>query len=550
MYRKMTLILITVFMMFFVACDMLEKTTITFETNGGNHIEPFTYENENPFILPEDPIKEGYIFSGWYLDSSFEYIYEHHEHPTSNLTLYAKWTPKTYTIVIFSDSDVHSEPLSFFVNELITLPVLTKENYYFNGWYLDDEFHDVFTQTNMPPYDLEIYAKWSYLPSGLPIFNITLPTTELYLVSREFYVPAIVSITHTKDEYIITNEVAELRGRGNGSWTYDKKGYRIKFESKQGLFGEAKSRHWVLVAGGHDRSSIRNHVAYSLVNDVLDHIEYQTSVYLVEVYVNQNYHGVYSLFEHIRVDQDRIDIESTYGVLDTGYLIEYDSYASGRNGIDYFRVPGLKYPFSIKSPDPTEYESIVSESIYRSQVSFIKSYMESVFESVFAHDFETLSTLVDVNSMIDMYIIHELFKNTDTGWSSFYMYKKPGGKLYFGPAWDFDFTSGISRGDSSYQGLYVSQNIVYHSGFTSSELYIELMKQDEFVQLVKDRYLDISGLIYEKIVAIFDELALYEEAFTRDGQRWWINSNWKSEQSLIRTWLIHRNNWLTNWAQS
>jgi len=304
------------------------------------------------------------------------------------------------------------------------------------------------------------------------------------------------------------------------------------------------------MAGGHDRSGIRNHVAYGLVGEVLDHIEYQTSTHLIEVYINGNYHGVYSLFEHVRVDQNRINIESLYGILDTGYLIEYDSYASGREGIDFFRIPGLKYAFTMKSPDPDDYQLEITEAMYRAQVAFIKSYMESVYTSIFSHDFQTLETLVDVNSMVDMYIIHELFKNTDTGWSSFYMYKKPGGKLFFGPAWDFDFTSGISRGDSSHTGLYVSNLILNRSGFTSSEMYIELMKQPTFINLVKTRYLEISDLMEIKINEIFDHIALFETEFARDGQRWHINSNWKNEQIFVKNWLINRNTWLRNWASS
>lgn len=535
---------------FLFACQMLEKTTITFETNGGTSIESLTVQKDSSIVLPDDPIKEGYTFLGWYLDSLFEDAFEQNIELSKSITLYAKWSPNLYTISFQSNSNYDDTPIHFYVEEQITLPTITKENYSFNGWYMDESFNEMFTLTHMPAHNLVLYAKWSYTQTGLPVFHITLPHTQLYLVSREFYVDAFISITNTQDEYVITNEKAELRGRGNGSWTYDKKGYRIKFESRQSLFGEARSRHWVLVAGGHDQSSVRNHVAYSLVNDVLDHIEYQTSVYLVEVYVNQNYHGVYSLFEHIRVDKDRIDIESEYGILDTGYLLEYDSYASGTNGIDYFRVSGLKYPFSIKSPDPTEFQDSISESTYRAQINYIKNYMESVFGYVFAHDFESLSTLVDVNSMVDMYIIHELFKNTDTGWSSFYLYKKPGGKLYFGPAWDFDFSSGISRGESSYQGLYVSNTIRYHSGFTSSELYIELMKQETFVQLVKDRYIEVHELIHQKINELFQEILLYEDAFQRDGQRWWINTNWKMHQQALQTWLLNRNNWLYQWAHS
>jgi uncharacterized repeat protein (TIGR02543 family) len=546
---QITMFIIT--LLFLSACTSFNRISITFNTEGGTPIERIIYDGENPITAPFEPNKEGYTFSGWFEDKDKTIPYTFNPHPSKSLTLYAKWTVNQYFIYFNTNTTINLEPLIFDYNSEIILPTeLEREHHIFEGWYLDALFDQPFETATMPANDLYLHAKWTYIPHGLAIMHIDLPNTRLVDVTRETYVNAFVSISNTQDDHILHATLAEFRGRGQGSWTYDKKGYRIKFESRQSVFGQPANRHWVLVAGGHDRSAVRTHAAYTIVNEVLDGIEYQTSVHLIELYVNGSYHGVYSLFEHVRVDQHRVNIDSKFGVLDTGYFIEYNSYASGIEGIDFFRVPGLKYPFEVKSPDPDDYALHITETQYRAQVTFIRNYMVSIFNAVFTHDFQTLETLVDIPSMVDMYIIHELFKNTDTGWSSFYMYKKPSGKLYFGPAWDFDFTAGISRGDSSYVGLYVSDRILNSSAFTSSELYIELMKQPAFVQLVKARYLAISHLIEGQIHEIFDDIAKYEEAFERDGQRWFINRHWKTEQAFVKQWLLNRNQWLKNWAES
>jgi len=91
---------------------------------------------------------------------------------------------------------------------------------------------------------------------------------------------------------------------------------------------------------------MRHNIAYQLVNDNLTNIDYTTSVHIVELYINGEYRGVYSLFEHKRAEKGRVEIDSEFGVLDSGFFLEYDAYApeEGIEGIDYFRVKGLKYP--------------------------------------------------------------------------------------------------------------------------------------------------------------------------------------------------------------
>jgi hypothetical protein len=49
---------------------------------------------------------------------------------------------------------------------------------------------------------------------------------------------------------------------------------------------------------------------------------------------------------------------------------------------------------------------------------------------------------LDVDSVINYYLINELFKNPDGAATSFYLYKKRNGKLFFGPVWDFDLAMG------------------------------------------------------------------------------------------------------------
>jgi hypothetical protein len=64
---------------------------------------------------------------------------------------------------------------------------------------------------------------------------------------------------------------------------------------------------------------------------------------------------------------------------------------------------------------------------------------------------------LDVDSVINYYIANELFKNVDGAESSFYIYKKRGGKFFFGPLWDFDLSMGNAGYNDAdkYYGWYI-----------------------------------------------------------------------------------------------
>ncbi|CCV64700.1 similar to spore coat protein CotH [Alteracholeplasma palmae J233] len=511
----------------------VRKYTVIFKDYNGNELNKELVEYTKSANAPTDPHREGYDFIGW--DRDYSQI-------KSDLVVNAVYKKKEYTIVFIDyDGSVLSEHKKYYDENIEYIDSPYRLGYKFIEWNEKSDDGKVIILEAI--YEMEFF--------NLPTISVTLDGVDLEDVNRDNYVNSKISILNTTDENQLSEVDAEFKGRGNGSWTYDKKGYRIKFNKKQSLFGEKKSKHWVLVANGHDNSLMRNNTAYTIVNNVLDGIEYTTSVHIIELYVNGKYHGVYSLFEHIRVDKNRVNIDEDYGILDTGYLVEYDAYATGIEGIDYFSIEGLKYPFTVKSPDPDDYNKEgITEEAYRNQISYIQNYIQEFIDAIRSGDYEKVNELSDIDSIVDAYLIHELFKNTDTGFSSFYMYKKKGGKLFFGPIWDFDLSSGISRGDSTSEGLYIIDKVMQESEHTSSDIYIELMKQEVFLQNVKDRFKEITSKTIDEINALFTTITQYSDSYQRDYQRWNHSTNWNEEQFALKTWLLNRIEWMSNWANN
>ena len=66
--------------------------TITFNTTGGSHVTTKYIYPGSEVLPPQRPLRSGYIFAGWYKDPELTQFFDWKtEHPTSSLTLYARW---------------------------------------------------------------------------------------------------------------------------------------------------------------------------------------------------------------------------------------------------------------------------------------------------------------------------------------------------------------------------------------------------------------------------------------------------------------------------
>ena len=69
--------------------------TITFDSKGGTDVVPQNQMYGELLIVPEDPTREGYEFTGWYLDHACDDLWEEEEDIIeSDITLYAGWEEK------------------------------------------------------------------------------------------------------------------------------------------------------------------------------------------------------------------------------------------------------------------------------------------------------------------------------------------------------------------------------------------------------------------------------------------------------------------------
>ena len=69
--------------------------TITFDSKGGSDVAPQNQMYGELLSVPEDPTREGYEFTGWYLDHACEEAWDEAEDIIEmDITLYAGWEKK------------------------------------------------------------------------------------------------------------------------------------------------------------------------------------------------------------------------------------------------------------------------------------------------------------------------------------------------------------------------------------------------------------------------------------------------------------------------
>ena len=256
------------------------------------------------------------------------------------------------------------------------------------------------------------------------------------ITSKETEIQSRVYIISDGGTKLLEDGATGVRGRGNASWGFPKKPYRIKFSEKRSpLDAPAKAKKWTLISNYGDKTLMRNILAFEVSRRM--GMAYTPYCHPVDLILNGEYKGCYQLCDQIEVAPNRVDIkkmepsDTSGDNLTGGYLIEIDAYAYGESSMF---TSNRGTPVTIKSPDD---EKIVSE-----QSRYIKDFFNAMESAVFASNYTNVSSgyrkYLDLDSFLRYFLVGEFAGNTDTYWSV-YMYKdRNSGKLYTGPVWDYD----------------------------------------------------------------------------------------------------------------
>lgn len=434
-------------------------------------------------------------------------------------------------------------------------------------WYIDDVTKEipaaVELQSNLPivvintngvsiPDDPKINAQMGIIDNGPGNFN------------------------HLSDPYNDYNGAIGIETRGQSTQMFPKKSYGFETRDNTGenldasLLGMPEENDWILYAPYTDKSMLRNVVTFDMGRKMG---RYCTRTVYCELVINNDYKGVYVLEEKIKKDENRVNIstlkqnEVSGDDLTGGYILSVDKLAPDfQYGVDGWKSdPVPAYPNAM---DITfQYYYPEAGEIVTQQRNYIKNYITTAENTLtspgFADPNNGYKKYFDIPSFIDFMLLCEISKEVDKYRYSTYFYKdkdSKGGKLFAGPAWDFNL--GYGNVDYWAPGIdFTGWLYPTVSNHPASIMFWwkRMMEDPYFRDLAKTRWVSLrqNELTDDRITSVIDSiLILTDAAKDRNYQRWpilgqyvWPNYDWQyntyeDEVAYFENFLFSRLNWM------
>jgi hypothetical protein len=424
-------------------------------------------------------------------------------------------------------------------------------------------------------FDTSSSGAWNEFVEAMPSRLVAFPVLRIAtkdaapIVSKEDYVDATFTLVVpvVSEEPVALN--GKIRGRGQSTWGQPKNPYKVQFKNDANyaalpdFLGMPKNRNWALLADYFDRTLMRNKLALSLGSSSVfsDGLKWTPSGQHIEVYLNDDYVGVYLLTEDIRIAPERLDIrvmstDPTKGEVDGGFIVEadvrLDCYKDDVLNLQLVTPKGAL--ICIDTPD--------EEDITAEQLAYIKNYLLAVEQDLYSAD---RLEKIDLISFVDFYLLSELFRNIDSDfYSSVFLFKDtdsaadPADRLLnAGPLWDFDRSAGNTNNENGWlvEGCWTNTRTDTRRPSPLPNWFAELSRYPAFVDMVIERWKAKRPAIETYINTSIDTFAFrLDGPQQRNFERWQILGvpmtgfytfpTHEEEVQFLRTFLNDRMLWL------
>ncbi len=426
---------------------------------------------------------------------------------------------------------------------------------------------------------------------GLPNVKITTTTGQDPDRKEKVNYTTMTAIVDNCDSKYQLTETGGIRIRGNSTKqaSVNKLAWRLKFDSKVnmlGLNGGKKFKSWVVLADNFDYSYFRNMTAFNFGNSLFNYSNNYCSHYQhVNLYMNGDYRGIYLLAEQQQSNNGRFSIEESesYTGTDVGYLVEIDGLVlQGKSDGDYTFTVGSGSMFgggdSVNGTTISQKGYVVKTDIFGDeQGPFIANYVKNlqkvlidtckgkalkvlnskgeIVASPYETQYETLNSIIDLDSFFRTYVLQEFMKNYDCGWGSFYLFidfsaKSKHPRFTAGGPWDFDLGLGNKKREGKYQptGDFITN---VNGSMTEFNPWLFLLSQTDFFNELFERYYCAfanSGIFEQAIHDINYEASAFATDFAREYTKWGGDSG-RTSMSTRTDYANHQAavDYLTDW---
>ncbi len=301
--------------------------------------------------------------------------------------------------------------------------------------------------------------------SRLPVIRLTTASGSMEAVNADkgYSEAGFLEVYDADGNMETAVKVERLSGRGNTSWDAAKKSYAVKLEDAENVLGMGAAKRWVLNANYYDGAYIRNQIGFELARE--SGMRFTPEERFAEVYINDEYAGLYQLMEKIEPGKNRMDIGN-------GYLLEVDYIE--RSVEEQYILLTNEQPVVIHAPEKN------------CDLDGVQQFFDA-----FTADMENGNTAeamgrLDVESFAKRFVMEEILQDMDFGYTSQYLYLDlKNGILHDGPLWDLDNTMGRGIAVEAQDFFVTGYDLNYNN---VSRWYAVFYSQPAFRKLVWQEY--------------------------------------------------------------
>lgn len=365
-------------------------------------------------------------------------------------------------------------------------------------------------------------VKAEFLLSAIPELTITTTDPSIEEIpSKDYYLEGTLAV-NGRGGYEDYTGKTEVKGRGNSTWGYPKKPYRLKLNKKAEICGLGKAKNYVLLANHLDPTLMLNSVAFKIGR--LLELPFTNHAIPVDVVLNGIYKGSYLLTEQIEVKENRVDLDENNSV-----MWELDSYWDDE---PKFKSTAFNLPVMVKDPDlTTEQFEYWKKDFNAFTTQFAKEPLEG----------NSYVDMIDIESVAKFLITFNLVHNMEINHpKSVFLHKEGNGKYVMGPIWDFDWAYDY-EGTSNHFGRYNTPLFSSSMNGVGTAFFQRFLQDSRVKAIYKRTWQDFKNNKLDALLQYVDDYAvMLKPSVERNSELWENTRSFDTKVKELKTWLRNR----------
>ena len=365
-------------------------------------------------------------------------------------------------------------------------------------------------------------VKAEFLLSAIPELTITTTDPSIAEIpSKDYYLEGTLAV-NGRGGYEDYTGKTEVKGRGNSTWGYPKKPYRLKLNKKAEICGLGKAKNYVLLANHLDPTLMLNSVAFKIGR--LLELPFTNHAIPVDVVLNGIYKGSYLLTEQIEVKENRVDLDENNSV-----MWELDSYWDDE---PKFKSTAFNLPVMVKDPDlTTEQFEYWKKDFNAFTTQFAKEPLEG----------NSYVDMIDIESDAKFLITFNLVHNMEINHpKSVFLHKEGNGKYVMGPIWDFDWAYDY-EGTSNHFGRYNTPLFSSSMNGVGTAFFQRFLQDSRVKAIYKRTWQDFKNNKLDALLQYVDDYAvMLKPSVERNSELWENTRSFDTKVKELKTWLRNR----------